>query len=313
MTSNLPIDQINIESETQPKVVHMCMGCWQPLPCPTPAECDDKGREFFGRPKLHPLTRMFPPMEGKPFDDLVASINEHGQLEPITLHDGVILDGRNRERACNVLRIAVSAIEFDILKRDHWIPASVTPEEFIWQKNYERRHLTEDQRAMIAMQWLERETAAAAERQKASQAKPGQQVGKVRANSPAPMADAEIDRHPTRRKLAEMAHSSEHKIRQAGQVTAAAPELVKEVTTGKLSLKKAVKKAKSIRQPVAPSVKKACGNKSDAWRMTFRSHWDHGTENDHIWALNWVSILARDLKPSGAKPSKLKRGRRRRS
>ena len=39
------------------------------------------------------------------FDSLVADIRANGLREPITLYDGMVLDGRNRYRACEAARI----------------------------------------------------------------------------------------------------------------------------------------------------------------------------------------------------------------
>jgi len=50
--------------------------------------------------EFHPIADMFPPMEGEEFDAFVADIKANGLLEDIVLFEGMILDGRNRYRAC---------------------------------------------------------------------------------------------------------------------------------------------------------------------------------------------------------------------
>jgi hypothetical protein len=59
--------------------------------------------------EYHPAANLFPLMdpESKEFKDLVENIRQKGQVEPAVLHDGKILDGRNRhEMVAIAMRLA---------------------------------------------------------------------------------------------------------------------------------------------------------------------------------------------------------------
>lgn len=89
----------------------------------------------------HPAAEIFPMMTGADFDALVADIKANGQREPIVIHDGLILDGRNRYRACRQLGIETETLD--------WSQRGA-PEAFVVSMNLHRRHLNESQRALIA-------------------------------------------------------------------------------------------------------------------------------------------------------------------
>ena len=50
--------------------------------------------------EFHPLAELFPMIEGAEFGGLVEDIKANGLRQPICLHEGKILDGRNRYLAC---------------------------------------------------------------------------------------------------------------------------------------------------------------------------------------------------------------------
>ena len=89
----------------------------------------------------HPLADIFPLMEGAEFNELVADIKASGLHEPIILLDDLILDGRNRYRACVAAGVEPSYRPF----------TGEDPGAFVISANIRRRHLnTEQKRAVIA-------------------------------------------------------------------------------------------------------------------------------------------------------------------
>jgi N6-adenosine-specific RNA methylase IME4/ParB-like chromosome segregation protein Spo0J len=88
---------------------------------------------------LHDLCKLFPPMPEDQFNSLIDSIRDHGLLTPIMLHDGKILDGRHRYKACINLGIEPSFEEYE---GDDALG-------YVIALNLSRRHLDESQRAMI--------------------------------------------------------------------------------------------------------------------------------------------------------------------
>lgn len=97
---------------------------------------------FSAVPPFHPLADLFPLIEGDDFDGLCNSIKEsNGPRESIVLHEGMILDGRNRARACQVLGIE---------PRYSKLPDRTDPLAFVLDKNLHRRHLDDRQRASVA-------------------------------------------------------------------------------------------------------------------------------------------------------------------
>jgi hypothetical protein len=89
----------------------------------------------------HPLAELFPLMAPADLAALAENIRTEGLKAPITLHEGQILDGRNRWRACRLAGVAPRTREF---------PDGQDPLAFVLAANLHRRHLTESQRAMVA-------------------------------------------------------------------------------------------------------------------------------------------------------------------
>jgi ParB-like chromosome segregation protein Spo0J len=104
-------------------------------------QIDCKAVARAGRLDYHPLADLFPLMQGREFQDLVADVRARGLLHPITTLDGKILDGRNRYRACLENGIAIETVAY----------TGTDPRGFVIASNLQRRHLNESQRAMVAV------------------------------------------------------------------------------------------------------------------------------------------------------------------
>jgi len=95
----------------------------------------------------HPLSAAFPPMIEDEYNALVDSITNIGVQNPITIYDGMVLDGWNRYRA---------ATEVGYLCPEVQLAANVDPVDFVLAQNSARRNLTASQRAFAAatcQQW----------------------------------------------------------------------------------------------------------------------------------------------------------------
>lgn len=90
---------------------------------------------------IHPAAEMFPLMGDAEFAAFKADIAAHGLRDPIVTHEGAVLDGRNRYRACTELGIKPTFREWD---------GGGDPVAFVVSANLHRRHLNEGQRAMVA-------------------------------------------------------------------------------------------------------------------------------------------------------------------
>jgi ParB-like chromosome segregation protein Spo0J len=172
--------------------------------------------------ETHPAAKLFPLLKGKDYDKLKADIETRGLIEPIVKKGEIILDGRNRLAVCQDLGIQPRFIEYE----------GNDEIGFILAKNILRRHLTEDQRAMI--------------------------VAKIRGEILSKEAQARIDqaRHRmavskstqpfgrTYEQIAEEAKTTRYKARAALAVAKHAPGLVDKVIAGKQRLAEARRKAR---------------------------------------------------------------------
>lgn len=114
----------------------------------------------------HPASTLFPLMDGADLAALVDDVRAHGLLEPIVTYEGMVLDGRNRLRACELAGVEPQIVE--------WSPDGMSPTEWVVSMNLHRRHLTTAQRAALALDLLPRlEEEARGRQSEAGGANPG--------------------------------------------------------------------------------------------------------------------------------------------
>lgn len=164
--------------------------------------------------QLHPLCTLFPRLDGNEFAYLVNDIKQNGLREPIIIHDGMILDGGNRYRAC-----VEAGVEPEFMKFGGGNLVS-----YVLSANLHRRHLSPGQQAAIvasAQDWANAQIQGA----NRHTIKTGNVTG----------LETVADRMA-------QSGSSNRTQRMADKVAKADPELAKKVAHGEISLPKAIKK-----------------------------------------------------------------------
>jgi hypothetical protein len=173
-------------------------------------------------------------LEGREFDEFVADIKTNGLHEPIWIYQGEILDGRNRYRACIAGGVEVRTREY----------TGDSPVAFVWSLNGARRQLNKSQLAMIAVKMLEPLKAEAKKRQGARTDLNIPTVPEGSGESGEAVAQA-----------AALVGLGATSVYQAKAVIDRAPELAKQVESGKISVDKAHKIMKRDGTPPDPNAK----------------------------------------------------------
>jgi|HubBroStandDraft_4_1064222.scaffolds.fasta_scaffold00333_11 N6-adenosine-specific RNA methylase IME4 len=145
-------------------------------------------------------------MDEAAFAGLVEDIRHRSLVHPIVLFEGKVLDGRNRLRACRKARVKPRFVDYK--GRD--------PLGHVVSLNLQRRHLTESQRAVLALDILPRLEAEAKGRQRMGRAK-----------LPQPQSAGKSRDHAAR-----LFKVSGRYIQDAKKIQKSAPELVQQVRDG---------------------------------------------------------------------------------
>ena len=177
--------------------------------------------------EIHPAAALFPLIEGEAFDELVADIKVNGLREACWLNaDGVLLDGRNRIRACQAAGVKPTFRQF----------SGLDEVGFIVSLNLKRRQLSKSQAAMLAVDIL----PMYEEEAKSRKARAGQEYGKGQPKVVALVPQPNRAPLPKARdNAAAAAGVSGRAVGQAKRITENAPDLAEDVRQGRKNLKEA--------------------------------------------------------------------------
>lgn len=174
----------------------------------------------------HPLSAAFPAIGADDFQALKDSIENIGVQNPITLFEGMVIDGWHRYTAANDLGMHCPAVEL----------GNVDPRDFVLAQNKARRHVTQAQLGLAV-------TAVYAWR-------PAGNPALSQSGSACPVGK-------TNAELAQIAGVSERTIKQAKAIqTKAAPEVVEAVKRGEIGGEKAAAIAKLPKEEQAAAIHK---------------------------------------------------------
>lgn len=116
----------------------------------------------------HEAANFFPLMKDADLDSVVEDIKKNGQIDPIAIFEGKVLDGRHRAIAC---KRAGKKLRWEIVRPKD-------PFEFVVSRNSKRRDLTKDQRGGIAAKLVMTELATEARQRQIDARKHGAEGGR---------------------------------------------------------------------------------------------------------------------------------------
>ena len=195
--------------------------------------------------KAHPAAEIFPMLPDSELQELAGDIAKHGLNNPVVVHEGQILDGRNRHRACELAGVPVRTVE--------WEPRGRSPIAWVISENLHRRHLTASQRAVAALDALPLLEEEARARMSA-----GGQGGLAVAEATQKVADLSGPGE-SREKAAEQFQVNRQYISDAKKIAAESPEKLERLRSGELSIAEAKREIRQENRPAPQPIVAAEG------------------------------------------------------
>jgi ParB-like chromosome segregation protein Spo0J len=168
--------------------------------------------------KNHPIADVWPMMDGAKLAELADDISKNGQLVPVWLYEGKILDGRNRWAACKIAGVEPKTKEY----------TGDEPTAFAVSLNDRRRHMNKGSLAAVAAE-LEPFFAADAKRRQIRKPKAASVVEKIPQQTPS----------KAREEAAKSVGVNDRYVSDAKKVKTEAPEVFERLKAGKITLQDA--------------------------------------------------------------------------
>lgn len=181
--------------------------------------------------EFHEVANIFPMMSDDEYRGLVDDIRANGQRESIWIHQGKVVDGRNRYKACCELGVAPRIHEWD------GVGSLVS---FVVSLNLRRRHLTSGQKAAVALEILPMLESEAKERQKST----------LKQNATVSQKIDERSKGKASEQAAQIVGTNHQYVHDAKRIKEEAPEIFNQVKSGEISLTDAKRQIKEEKREV---------------------------------------------------------------
>jgi ParB-like chromosome segregation protein Spo0J len=176
--------------------------------------------------KNHPIADVWPMMDEAKIAELADDIRKNGQLVPVWLYEGKILDGRNRWAACLIAGFEPKTKEY----------TGDEPTAFAVSLNDRRRHMNKGSLAAVAAE-LEPHFAEDAKRRQQKAGKEHGRGQKVVEKVPQPI---HVKPSPkAREEAAKSVGVNDRYVSDAKKVKAEAPEVFERLKAGKITMQDA--------------------------------------------------------------------------
>ncbi len=191
---------------------------------------------------VHPACAMLPMMSEASLAEMADDISANGQQQAVIMHRGLLLDGRNRLKACELAGVTPKVQEWE----------GDDPVRWVLSLNFHRRHLTDSQKSIVgarAEDLLAQRVTERAEEAMAQGGTPAESAGADVDSAPSTPAGKAPSKREIRRQARESAAAlvnvSPNAIARGRKlIDNAVPELVGAVARGTVSLSQAARVAK---------------------------------------------------------------------